>query len=144
MRKKSGLLLIFALVLFSSCTYKQQDNIHPVINGHKEGVALMIATDKTLYHSNELINITISAISTQPLDNATFILRGIYSGYWRLDQTFLLTLEPDKMEKINVLYTTPACNRCSGISEGAYDINAELVKDSIVLANYTISVEIKQ
>jgi hypothetical protein len=91
-------------------------------------IYLQLDTDKELYHSNEMMNITLHVTSDIEMNNATARVYGIYAGSNRLD----LSKTADIKEGENTIYfefRTPPCNRCSGISAGNYTITAEIEKD---------------
>jgi hypothetical protein len=108
-----------------------------------KNLKISLSTDKELYHSNELMNITVEVNSPEELKNARIRVYGIYSGRYRLNEEKEVDLEIGK-NNISFLYKTPRCYGCAGISPGVYEINAELEYDGEIKINETKSVEIRQ
>ncbi|MBN2422059.1 hypothetical protein JXB41_02435 [Candidatus Woesearchaeota archaeon] len=101
--------------------------------------------DKELYHSNELMKINVLIESNQDINGVNLKVYGIYSkNSYRLSYSEKINLTKGNENLVEVHYTTPRCNTCSGISEGIYDIMAELDFNEEKLAEKTISVEIRQ
>ncbi|MBN2517758.1 MAG: hypothetical protein JXB14_02855 [Candidatus Altiarchaeota archaeon] len=102
---------------------------------------ILLMTDRGTYHSEERMNITVMVDVPEGLQNATIHIWGIDSKKGRkLEKTELVGLKPGKTI-IPFDYTTPKCYGCSGISEGSYSINVELIGGNETLCNATATVE---
>ena len=104
-----------------------------------------VSTDKDLYHSNELMKITITVNSAGNMDNTTARIEGIRDDDAKLrishDMPANLSTGP------NVLfyeYKLPACSHCSGLEEGTYQVNVTLIRNGAPVSNMTHSVELRQ
>ncbi|MBP7715875.1 MAG: hypothetical protein KA094_01145 [Methanoregulaceae archaeon] len=104
-----------------------------------------VTTDKDLYHSKEVMNITVSASARGDMSNTTLKLVGIKSrhGDYQLDKEIPVTLTPGQ-NSLRYNHTLPTCSSCSGLSAGMYDIDVELVRNGTVVSNMTYSFDLEQ
>jgi len=103
-----------------------------------------ISTDKELYKSKEIANITVTMESSYELNNATLKLYGIHArGKYYLNTANVVNLTSGINVK-NIMYNLPSCTGCAGISPGAYAIYAEIMYNSSVISNSTKNIEIRQ
>lgn len=103
-----------------------------------------IESDRELYHSNELINITVTVISEKEIGGAALRVYGLKkSSYYYLDKKENIDIKAG----VNVYryeMKTPRCNVCSGIKAGTYNINAEITYLGGVVGAGIKEVEIRQ
>jgi hypothetical protein len=104
-----------------------------------------ITTDKDLYHSKEVMNITVLVSSQGDMSNTSMVLRGIQDrhGNFQLDREIPVDLSPGP----NTLFydhRLPSCSSCSGLSEGTYQIDVALIHNGIVISNMTHSIQLEQ
>jgi len=104
---------------------------------------ITLSTDKGLYHSGEIIHITVSINSPIEIENVTIRFYGIYSRRYRLDQTKVVDLDKGE-NNVTLDYNAPRCYGCSGISPGTYQISADVIFNGENLVNSTVDVEIRQ
>jgi hypothetical protein len=106
-------------------------------------VEASLSTDKGLYHSNELMDITVTVDSSSSLRDVDVRVYGINSRYYRLDKTEKKDLDVG-LNTIKFSYKTPPCTGCAGISPGTYQVSVDLIYNGNVLATATNDVEIRQ
>ena len=128
--KKYLLILLFLII---GCEQLLLLNPIDVVN---------LTTDKELYHSGEIINITADIGSPFPLNNVSVRFYGIYSRGYRLDQTKIVDLKKGQ-NTVNLNYIAPRCYGCSGISPGTYKVNINISYNKIS-TNISKSIEIRQ
>ena len=104
---------------------------------------ISLETDKTLYHSGEMIYITAKINSDTELKNITARFYGIHASRYRLDQAKTVDLEKGE-NIVSLEYNAPRCYGCSGISPGTYHINLDMIHKEDKLASKTVDVEIRQ
>jgi len=104
-----------------------------------------ITTDKDLYHSHEVMNITVSMYSQETVGNATLRLRGIQDdgGHFQLNQDIPVILSPGQNIKV-YNHQLPHCSSCSGLAEGTYWIDASLIQNGEIISNMTHTFQLKQ
>ncbi|MDT8358341.1 MAG: hypothetical protein RQ758_07555 [Methanomicrobiaceae archaeon] len=104
-----------------------------------------LSTDKAEYHSRETMEISVNLSASQPVDNYLVKVEGITDkrGRTRLMQEQPVNLSAGR-EAVTFKYQLPACNTCSGISEGEYAINATLVRDNVTVANASTTILLSQ
>jgi hypothetical protein len=102
-----------------------------------------ITTDKDLYHSDEVMKITISANATQKMDNTTVRIEGIEDWYGKmhLSHEIPVTLSPGPVV-FTYDYKLPSCSKCSGLPYGVYKINVTLIRNGAIISNMTRPVQI--
>ncbi|MBD3204537.1 hypothetical protein GF327_09680 [Candidatus Woesearchaeota archaeon] len=138
------IILILLILLFLSCSNQKINSSEAVVIDPPLVVRMNLNTDKSLYHSNELMNISVSMDSNKNIPNVTLNVKGIYSkNRYRLDKVQMINLFKGN-NVVVVEYKTPKCNTCSGIRQGVYEIIAELSVDSVLVANNSAKIKIKQ
>ena len=101
-------------------------------------------TDRDLYHSGDIMTITISISASGQMDNTTVRLEGIEdrrgNAHLTHDIPANLSWGPNTFF---YEYALPHCSSCAGILPGDYDILVTLEKDSEILdtANLTVTLE---
>jgi hypothetical protein len=105
---------------------------------------LSVSTDKDLYHSNEVMHVTVEVTSSRSLDNASVLFSGIEDRYGglKLNGTLSANLTPG----INILsyeHTMPSCSHCSGLDPGDYEFNVTIGREGVIFdtVNHTIRIE---
>ena len=119
--------------------------ILPLVVGPAQTKITAVTTDKDLYHSNEIMKITIAINSAGNLDNATVSIDCIRDQYgmMRITHDMPVNLSPGP----NIFfyeYNLPSCSKCSGLGEGTYQVNVTLLRRGVPLSTMTHSVELKQ
>jgi hypothetical protein len=132
---KRIILILMLLVFLSGCTMQGKYI-------HRPGIA-SLETDKGLYHSGEIINITAGINSPINLENVKVRFYGIYSRVYRLDNTQTVNLSIGK-NTASLEYKAPNCFGCSGIRPGTYQISADLIYGNDVLTTEKTDIEIRQ
>lgn len=125
------ILCIFLLILLSGCTTNEIGTIRVEFKD--------LVTDKQVYHSAEILNITAVVNSNRYLENVTVTIEGING---KLGKTKEVSLEKGT-NQISLTHELPRCNVCGGIREGDYSISFEIIHKDIKLAN-EIMVTIRQ
>jgi hypothetical protein len=103
-----------------------------------------VSTDKPLYHSNEVMQITVGVRSTGTMSNTTLLFTGIENQYG--DTLFngmtSVNLSPGT-NTISYEHQLPVCSHCAGLDPGDYQFNVTLERDGEVLdeTNHTIRIE---
>ena len=105
---------------------------------------ISVSTDKDLYHSNEIMKVTVEVSSTRPMDNATILFSGIediYGGL-KLNDTLSANLTPGT-NTLSYEHQMPSCSHCSGLDPGDYQFNVTLEREGVILdmVNHTIRIE---
>jgi hypothetical protein len=104
-----------------------------------------ITTDKGLYHSNEVMAITVTIASSGNLKNATIKFDGLRDNYGRERLSHDLTADlPAGETNVTYDYNLPPCSICAGLSPGMYSFNVSLISGNSVLSNMTHSIRIEQ
>ena len=88
------------------------------------------------------MEITVKINSQKRLD-VNVNVYGIFAGYYRLNQTQAVVLNPGA-NVVSFSYPSPACNKCAGVAEGSYVISAEVLYNDVVVARDNKNVELKQ
>lgn len=104
-----------------------------------------VTTDRDLYHSKEVMNITVLANAQGDKSNTTLKFRGLQDRYgdFQLEKEIPANLSSG----LNLLayeHQLPSCSSCSGLSAGTYQIEVELIQDGIVISNMTHSIQLEQ
>jgi hypothetical protein len=103
-----------------------------------------VSTDKPLYHSNEVMDITIDVRSTGVMNNATLHFTGIENLY---GDTLLKDMIPVNLSPgtntISYKHQLPTCSHCAGLDPGDYQFNVTLEQNGTILSytNHTIRIE---
>ncbi|MBN2330564.1 MAG: hypothetical protein JXC85_02005 [Candidatus Aenigmarchaeota archaeon] len=145
-------LIILALLLSSGClSYAQMGVNQTVLAGGSEdrsgpsageGAIIYVrglSTDKGLYHSAEVMNLSITIESTSELEGVLLKARGIRN---KLNMADTVNLS----QGINTFYFTyklPSCNVCGGIPAGTYDVSCEVIHGDMNISK-TTQVELRQ
>lgn len=105
---------------------------------------LSVSTDKDLYHSNEVMFVTVEVSSSRPLDKAIILFSGIEDRYGdlKLNDTLSANLTPG-INTLSYNHTMPSCSHCSGLDPGDYQFNVTLERDGVIfdMVNHTIRIE---
>lgn len=103
------------------------------------------ATDQNLYHSGDVMTITVSLYSSGEMDNTTLIFEGITdkNGRNRLSHDIPVNLSWGPNTYFYD-YELPHCSSCAGLNPGDYDILVTLSRDSEILDQANLSVRIEQ
>ena len=105
---------------------------------------LSVNTDKELYHSNNVMNITVAVTSPKTIDNVTLNITGIEDRYgdMRLSHQIQVNLSPGT-NTLTYDYQLPPCSKCAGIDPGNYSFNVTLEQGGTILdqTNYSIQLE---
>lgn len=104
-----------------------------------------VTTDKDLYHSHEVMKITVDLSSDGKPGNATLRLRGIKDdeGHFQLNQDIPVTLSPGTNTQVYE-HQLPHCSSCSGLMEGTYTVDASLIVNGNVVSTVNHSFQLKQ
>jgi hypothetical protein len=117
---------------------------YPLFYGVASADILSVSTDKELYHSNEVMHISVDVTSSGKMENTTLFISGIEDRYGdsRLMQTLPANLSPGT-NRLSYDYQLPPCSHCAGLDPGDYQFNVTLERDGLVLdeTNYTIRIE---
>ncbi len=130
----AALAMVTVAVMISACT--QLSGSGPTIES--------VATDKDLYHSNEVMQITIVVESPGAASNASVVINGIQdiNGRNRLD----LNMTTSLLRGPNTLtypYQLPSCSHCAGLDPGDYQFNVTVLENgmSSKKVNHTVRIE---
>jgi len=100
---------------------------------------LNVSTDKDIYHSAEVMNLTVLIRSSSDVENVTVTANGI-NGRMNIEKTLNLDAGENGM---SFTYKLPRCNVCGGIRAGTYDLTCEVSYGGMTVKNST-SVQIVQ
>jgi hypothetical protein len=115
------LLGMVLLVFISGCT--------------SQGIVINnISTDKSVYHSAEVMNLTARIYSEAELENVTVAVYGI-DGRFNTEKN--LDLEKG-VNELSFTYTLPRCNVCGGIRAGDYNLSFSVRYKNITTVDSTI------
>lgn len=130
----AALAIVAVAAMFSACT--QLMGSGPTIES--------VATDKDLYHSNEVMHITMVVESPAGVTNATFVITGIRdnNGRERLSHNLTTGLLRGS-NNVTYDYQLPPCSGCAGLSPGDYQFNVTIFEDGVVsnTVNHTVRIE---
>jgi len=102
-------------------------------------VQLELDTDKGTYHSRELMKIMLTIYSSQPIQNATLRIYGL-GGRVNMKRNVNLNVG---VGEFFFNYTLPACNVCSGIKPGKYNVSCVLSYGNRAVRDWK-TVEVRQ
>jgi len=119
--------------------------IYPLMFGPSRAEITAVTTDKDLYHSNDVMKITVLVRSQGDMTNTTLVLSGIRDrrGSPHLTREIPLNLSPGP-NTLAYDHKLPACSSCSGLNPGTYTIEASLVRDGGIIANMTHTFSLEQ
>jgi hypothetical protein len=138
---RRDLLVIAAIVLVAVAVIAIA---YPLFYGIASADILSVSTDKELYHSNEVMHISVDVTSSGTMNNATLLITGIEDRYGdtRLMHTIAANLSPGT-NRLTYDYQLPPCSHCAGLDPGDYEFNITLERDGMILdyTNHTIRIE---
>jgi hypothetical protein len=117
----------------------------PLLFGPAHAEITSVSTDKDLYHSNEVMHITIGVNAAGNMGNTTLDIIGITdrNGNIRLTDELEAPLSPGPAI-LTYDYQLPPCSHCAGLDPGMYEFNVTLVQDGVELSRMAHSVDIEQ
>ncbi|MFH1403525.1 MAG: hypothetical protein ABIH11_04570 [Candidatus Altiarchaeota archaeon] len=105
------------------------------------------ATDKGLYKSKELMNLSFSIVSNRDVGEVWVFVYGIRQGSEhptnRLDEKFKANLS-EGANTLSVSHMLPSCNTCSGIRAGNYTLRLEVIQGKKIIAKASTDIELVQ
>ncbi len=106
---------------------------------------LSVSTDKDLYHSNEVMKISIDITSSGTLDNTLVRIEGIEDRYGnlRLTREIAANLSPGT-NQFSEDFRLPSCSHCAGLDAGTYFVNVTLEKEGVIMDTVSRQVQIEQ
>lgn len=124
----------------------QNQNINQNIKAVQNlSVGLTLTTDKTVYHSQENIILTVKSKSNQDVNNILVKAEGIKgksANYFSKNQ--IVNLTANQEETVNLTSTLPSCSSCSGILPGDYSITTQVLYNNEVINQKTITINLQQ
>lgn len=114
---------MMGLIFISGCT--EQTKVFSLKN---------ISTDKAVYHSSDVTNLSIVIYSDSNLENVTVMTNGING---RLNTERVLNLKKG-VNEVSFTYTLPRCNVCGGIRAGDYNLSCTVTYKNITVENSTM------
>ena len=139
--RRDVLILIVVVVVIAAAVLAAI----PLLFGPAHAEITSVSTDRDLYHSNEVIHITIGVSASGNMGNITMNINGITdrNGNIRLSHEMAAPLSPGPAILTDD-YQLPACSHCSGLDPGLYEFNVTLVQDGVELSRMAHSVDIEQ
>lgn len=130
--------IAFIMVIIAAC-------LVPGCLGPGTARITSVTTDKDLYHSKEIMNVTVLANSQGDMSNTTLKLHGIQDrhGDYQLDKEIPVNLSPG-LNTLVYNHQLPSCSSCSGLSAGTYQIEVELIHNGIIVSNMTHPIQLEQ
>ena len=106
---------------------------------------LSVTTDKDVYHSNEVMKISIDVTSSGKLDNTLLKIEGIEDRYgnYRLSREIAANLSPGT-NQFSEEFRLPSCSHCAGLDAGTYFVNVTIEKDGMIMDMASRQVQIEQ
>ena len=106
---------------------------------------LSVTTDKDVYHSNEVMKISIDVTSSGKLDNTLLKIEGIEDRYgnYRLSREIAANLSAGT-NQFSEEFRLPPCSHCAGLDAGTYFINVTIEKDGMIMDMASRQVQIEQ
>jgi hypothetical protein len=113
-------ILLLPLLLFILLVMNQPPT---TATGHEIKI-LNISTNKTIYHSNELLTMYVWF---EAPEGSILLIKGIKDsrGDYRMDIRRNASTNPERIE-----FRLPRCNRCNGLPPGRYSIDVMLLSES--------------
>jgi hypothetical protein len=117
----------------------------PLLFGPAHAEITSVSTDRDLYHSNEVMHITVGVNAAGNMGNTTLDINGIIdrNGNARLSQEIPAPLSPGPVV-LTYDYQLPPCSHCAGLDPGSYQFNVTLVNDGVEVSRMAHSVDIEQ
>lgn len=141
--KSDTVILLTCVLLTTGCTTEIPEQTTTSTTLQQLQVETNLLLNREIFHSNELMNITVLIQSSTDLENAYLRVYGIKSRTYRLEKTQTINLS-EGLNAITVPYRTPRCTGCAGISPGGYEITADLIYENKTISSSTITVQIRQ
>ncbi len=145
-------LAMFALFISSGClSYRSADmnatgrvsegeaQVRAVVLEKAEFSLVDLSTDRELYHSAEVMNLSVTIYSMTGLEGVRLTAKGVKN---KLDMIKTVNLSAGT-NRFDFIYKLPSCNTCGGIGAGTYDIQCEVSHNNITVKNTTY-VELRQ
>jgi len=98
-----------------------------------------LQADRPLYHSAEVMNISVVVYSSTSLENVNVTLTGVNN---RINELKVVNLTPGENSML-FTHQLPSCNTCGGIKPNNYDIYAIVEYDNVTVKKY-ITINIQQ
>jgi hypothetical protein len=118
---------MMGLIFISGCT--EQTTVFSLKN---------ISTDKVVYHSSDIMNLSVVIYSDSYLENVTVKADGVNG---RFNAEKVLNLKKGSNE-VSFAYTLPRCNVCGGISAGDYSLSCSVsYKNTTVIDSKMINIQ---
>ncbi len=119
---KGILFAVIVLVFISGCT------------SQAGGISLKtISTDKAVYHSAELMNLSAQLYAESSL-NVTVVVNGIENRF-NVEKEISLNKGDNEL---SFTYALPGCNVCGGISAGDYNLSFTVRYKNLTIEDSTI------
>jgi len=118
---------------------------YPLIFGPAGAEITAVTTDKELYHSNDVMKITVLVRSQGDMTNTTLVLSGIRDrhGSPHLRKEIPVSLSPGPNTLVYD-HRLPTCSSCSGLLPGTYEVEAALVREGGIISNMTHAFSLEQ
>ncbi|MBM3308986.1 MAG: hypothetical protein FJY77_01910 [Candidatus Altiarchaeales archaeon] len=120
------LLALFFLTAFIACIFACGCADQNPEGGMSLALVGVIA-DKPVYHSAELLNITLAVNSSRSVQGVNVSLTGLNG---RLNERKTMDLN-EGSNQISIAYKLPRCNVCGGIKAGIYNITCRVDYENI-------------
>jgi len=136
--RRNFLIVSVIVVILAACSI-------PGCLGPGSASIRSVTTDKDLYHSKEVMNITVLVNTPGDMSNTTLKFRGLQDRYgdFQIEKEIPVNLSSG----LNILvyeHRLPSCSSCSGLSEATYQIEVELIHDGTIISNMSHSIQLKQ
>jgi hypothetical protein len=139
MRKDLLIIAVLVLVVVAAIVIA-----YPLFFVPASAEIVSVSTDKPLYHSNEVMKITVDIKSTGAISNTTLLFTGIENLYGDniLTDMISVNLSPGTNTILHN-HQLPTCSHCSGLDPGDYQFNVTLERDGMILGftNHTVRIE---
>ena len=147
--KKYFFILILITVFLSGCAKQRTDQPNANLTENNSTpimVKMLTQTDKSTYRSYEKINLSINIISDRDLENILIKAQGINNDFNRsyFNQNKTVNLKKQSPQSITLSQILPACNSCSGLSPGQYDITVTASYQGQTLDQASIGLDVAQ
>ena len=106
---------------------------------------LSVTTDNDLYHSNNVMKITVTVTSSGTINKAAVNITGITDRYGddKLVHVMPVNLSPGT-NTLTYNHQLPSCSHCSGLDPGTYSFNITLERDGMIMDQTNHSIRIEQ